>query len=398
MSLEPDFRCEGDRTIAAELLQNPIVLDAMRERRENPTAGVRRQLLANALRLTVGMAPRLHEVLDELVERLGITISVEIYVYSSASFNAACLAPENDRLLILVSSSLLERFQTPELKFVLGHELGHHVFGHTAIPIGLLVDGEDPVGPRLAMKLFSWSRYAEISADRAGAICCQDGDAAARSLFKLASGLTTDLVEIRIDDFAAQVDEMILDQENPGRNETNEEDWFLTHPFSPLRVKALQLFFQSAYMQEDGISVPRLEAETHALMEVMSPTYLQEKSEAAEAMRRVLFAAGCVLMAVSGGVSEKEIEAFENLFGKGSYTEDLDLQRLAETVEARIARVNEVVPQARRIHIIRDLCLIAVATGRVTRKEREYIHHVGKLLKLSPTTVEHYLSRRSDLD
>lgn len=394
----PEFRCEGDKALFDELMETDDVKSAIRRLDDNPGAGVRRQLLATALRLTEAMSPKLHGLMRESVEELGVDIPVEIYVYNSPQFNAACLAPEDETLLLMFSSSLLEKFQEQEVRFVMGHELGHHLFNHTQIPIGYLIQGPEPVGPRLAMKLFSWSRYAEISADRAGAICAKDADSTARALFKLASGLTTDLIEINIDEFAAQVDEMALEEDDPTKRDNNEKDWFMTHPFSPLRVKALKQFFQSEIMTKGGTSALELESQTHSLMEIMSPTYLKEKSEVAEAMRRVLFAAGCGVMAASGGISDKEIEAFNNLFGEGTYTERLDLERLEESLDERIRRANEIVPHARRIHIIRDLCLIAVATGRVTKREREYVHRVGKKLTLSATIIEHCFNRDADLD
>ena len=393
-----NFRCEGDIALFNELMEISEVKAAIRKLDDNPGAGVRRQLLATALRLTESMSPKLHRMMKESVEELGVEIPVEIYVYNSPQFNAACLAPEDDTLLLMFSSSLLEKFQEQEVRFVMGHELGHHQFGHTNIPIGYLIKGPDPVGPRLAMKLFSWSRYAEISADRAGAVCAKDANATARALFKLASGLTTDLIEINIDEFAAQVDEMALEEDDPGKRDNNEKDWFMTHPFSPLRVKALKQFFASEIVTEGGTSIEQLESATHSLMEIMSPTYLQEKSEVAEAMRRVLFAAGCGVMNASGGISDKEIEAFDNLFGDGTFTDRLDLDRLEESLDERIRRANEVVPHARRTHIIRDLVLIAVASGRVTKKEREYVHRVGKKLKLSATIIEHCFNRDANLD
>ena len=117
------------------------------------------------------MAPEIRAIADECIQRLGITIPVEIYVYPSASYNAACVKPEEGRLFIMFSSSLLERFDAAELRFVMGHELGHYLYHHHDIPIGYLLVGQNRPSPSLALQLFAWSRYAEISADRAGAHC-----------------------------------------------------------------------------------------------------------------------------------------------------------------------------------------------------------------------------------
>ena len=69
----------------------------------------------------------------------------------------------------MFSSSLLEAFNDSELLFVMGHELGHHVYDHHQIPIGYVLRGRQPPPADLALDLFAWARYAEISAERAGA-------------------------------------------------------------------------------------------------------------------------------------------------------------------------------------------------------------------------------------
>jgi len=392
-----EFRCEGDQSLHEKLLASNEVQEARKQLDENPSRSTRRQLLATSVRLTRSMSPKLHDMLDSCAKKLSLEIPTETYVYNSPQFNAACIKPENGRLLLMFSSAILEKFDEKELMFVMGHELGHHLFAHHDIPIGYLVRGEDRVNARLALQLFSWSRYAEISADRAGALCADDGDAAARALFKLASGLTSDLIEIRNDEFAAQADDMAMNDQ-VGTDDDNQEDWFMTHPFTPLRVKALNRFFKSALITNGGISREHLESEIHKLMQLMAPTYLKEDSPTAEMMRRVLFAAGCVLMKVSGTINDDEIAAFNDLFGEGTFGDHLNIDKLEERLEVRISEANEIVPLAKRIHVIRDLCLIARADGRVTRREREFVHQVGRKLGLSSTIVDHSFNGDVELD
>ena len=394
---QPEFRCEGDADLQQKLLEEEAVQRMRRHLEENPSGSVRRRLLATSLRLTESMSPRLHRMLHDAAAKLAMTEPIETYVYNSPNFNAACVKPDDERVLLMFSSSLLEKFNETELLFVMGHELGHHLFDHHAIPIGNLVNGKGRVGPALALKLFSWSRYAEISADRAGALCAGDADGAAGALFKLASGLTTDLIEIHIDEFAAQADEMDL-EDTPRTADKQQDDWFLTHPFTPLRVKALQAFFQSDLVVSDGMSRSQLEAKSHELMAMMSPTYLEEKSDEAEIMRRVLFAAGCGLMRVTGEITKEEIAAFDQLFGDGTFGDHLDIDALEDLLDKRIDKAKEVCPLARRAHIVRDLCLIAVADGHVSEAERRYVHRVGKRLELSFQMIEHCLSRDAELD
>ena len=145
------------------------------------------------------------------------------------------------------------------------------------IPIGYLLRGQQRPDPQLALELFAWSRYAEISADRAGAHCAQDMDAVARSLFKLSSGLTSKIVEFSLDDFVKQVDDMKIDNQQPGQG-APQSDWFSTHPFSPLRVKALKLFENSElYGGKQSKSV--LELGVQSVLSLMEPSYLEAKSD-----------------------------------------------------------------------------------------------------------------------
>jgi len=59
-----------------------------------------------------------------------------------------------------------------ELNFIVGHELGHALFEHYALPTHGILD-EGNIDAEKAMRLMSWSRRAEVSADRAGLYICK---------------------------------------------------------------------------------------------------------------------------------------------------------------------------------------------------------------------------------
>lgn len=96
-------------------------------------------------------------------------------------------------------------------------------------------------------------------------------------------------------------------------------------------------------------------------MGLMQPTYLDEKSDTAEAMRRLLRAGGVRVAAASGGISAEEIAQLETFFGEGSFSGKLNVDALSRDVERRAREVREVVPPLRRMQVLRDLCLIALA-------------------------------------
>ena len=391
-----ELRSKQDREIARQLMEVKDVkrINEMIEKREEEgPMGTRRRLLATSVRLSRGMAPWLHEMADDCIEKLGVEIPTELYVYSSPTYNAACVKPEDGRLFIMFSSSLLEAFEGSELKFVMGHELGHYLYGHHDIPIGYLLKGNPRPSPKLALQLTTWSRYAEISADRAGAHCAKDPEGVARSLFKLASGLSSKLVKFNIDEFMQQVDEMQIEDAEPGQG-APPEDWFMTHPFSPLRVRALRLYDSSVLAKKDGNSIDELEAGVQVLMTIMEPSYLEGRTDNAENMRRLLFAAALSVANANGDISEKEIAVFEKFFGKRTFSDDLNLERLADDLKDRIEQVKASTTTAQRMQIVRDLCTVANADKQVSNPELKVIMSIAEALDVP----SHFVNQAATLE
>lgn len=394
------IRSQNDLTLCAELLENRDVKkvnDYIAREEDKGPGGLRRRLLATSVRLSRRMAPDVHTMADECIEKLDMKIPLELYVFASPQYNAMCFKPEDGRLFVMFASSLLEAFNDSELRFVLGHELGHHVYRHHDVPIGYLLNGNQRPNPKLALELFAWSRYAEISADRAGAWCARDLDGVARALFKLASGLSDKLIRFSLDDFLQQVDEMQIEDAQPGQG-APKEDWFSTHPFSPLRVKALQHFHQSELMTDNGNSKADLEVAVQGLMSLMEPNYIEGRTDTAEAMRRLLFAGAIDIADASGGISDKEIAVFERFFGKGGFDQDFDLKRIKSELDNRIKLANEQTSTTQRMQVLRDLCLMARADGRVHKAERDALYRIATGLEVSTSFVNQTLDGTTELD
>ncbi len=394
--MHPDkLRYRNDKSMADSLLEEREVKKVnewIKKREEDGPLGVRRQLLSTSVRLSEKLAPSIHKMAMSCAEQLEMDIPLELYVYSSPTFNAACFKPEEGRLFVMFSSSLLEGFTESEIRFVMGHEFGHHIYAHHEIPIGYLLKGKSKPSPRLALELFSWSRNAEISADRAGAWCTQDFESVASALFKLSSGLTGDLIKFNLDEFLSQVEEMQAVDDDPD-NRASQADWFSTHPFSPLRVRALQLFHDSELVKKGGMSLDEMDIGVQRLMSLMEPSYLDGRTDAAIAMRHLLFAGAVVVASASNGVTEKEIAVFEDFFEKGDFSDKLNIERLREDLPSRINRVNDQTTVTQRMQVMRDLCTISKADGGTTPEERDILNQIADGLSVPRNficqTMEH---------
>jgi Zn-dependent protease with chaperone function len=158
---------------------------------------VRLIYLGSAIRAGEYQFVRLHRLLGEVGTALDASELPELYVIANPAPNAMTIGMSKP--VIVVTSGLVDLLDEEEMRFILGHELGHAISGHAvyqtllqrliqlsgvlyAIPLGGL-------GIRAIMAaLMEWSRKAELSADRAGLLATQDPAVAFRAHMKLASG------------------------------------------------------------------------------------------------------------------------------------------------------------------------------------------------------------------
>lgn len=395
------IRCENDVKIGQHLLDDVLVKRVKEDIDrliENGPLGVRRQLLSTSVRLSRSMSPAVHNMADHCIQVLGVDIPLELYVYAGPQFNAACFKPEEGRLFVIFSSSLLEAFDENELMFVLGHEFGHHVYQHHDIPVGYILNGQQRPSASLALQLFTWARYAEISADRAGAFCANDLDAVARALFKLASGLTDNkIVNFDLPEFLRQLDEMQAVDAEPGQGAPM-QDWFSTHPFSPLRVKALQLFHQSGLMQDGGMGKTELEIGVQGMMGIMEPDYLEGQTEVAKIMRP-LFIAGAIAVAnARDGIGDREKSVLKEFMGESFSLDVLNIDKLIDALPKRIELVKKHASITQRMQVVRDLSIVARAEGEVTDNELLVLYGIADGLEIPRSLITNILDADSELD
>ena len=168
----------------------------------------------------------------------------------------------------------------------------------------------------------------------------------------------------------------------------------MTHPFSPLRVRALRLYNASVLAKKDGTSIEELEAGVQVLMTIMEPSYLEGRTDDAENMRRLLFAAALSVANANGDISDKEIAVFEKFFGKRSFSEDLNLEKLAADLQDRIKQVKATSTIAQRMQIVRDLCTVARADNKVRASELKVINDIAGQLDVP----EHFVNQATTIE
>ncbi len=149
-----------------------------------------RVLLEQALQVTPQDTPGLATLVDESVARLQAG-PVRVFVAPSDTLNAYTFGLSSPKVVVL-HAPLLQAMDSDELRFVLGHELGHVRLGHTWLNslVGGIAGIPSPflASALLTMAFLWWNRACEYSADRAGLLACGKPRKAVSALVKLAAG------------------------------------------------------------------------------------------------------------------------------------------------------------------------------------------------------------------
>jgi Zn-dependent protease with chaperone function/tellurite resistance protein len=402
-----DIQSSRDRTLREELSADRGVQLAMRKLEERVSGygfQTRRRLLTGALRLNRTIAPQVDRALAACREVLGFEQPVELYVKPDPMLQAFCAKSLGGPLIVGLSSRMLETFSDVELRFVIGHELGHAIFDHFAIPMPSTATIED-VGGKLVtrpvqLRLFLWCRAAEISADRAGLVCAQDEEAAAHALLKIASGLGTGVIRPDLEAFTSQVEALLVTPAACAdeRFEESMLDCFDTHPYSPIRVRALlafgrsQVYRRAAGRGDDGITAEELERLVEQDLSLMEPSYLEDRSETSELMRKVLYGAGVAVAAANGEITESEMKALRTLLGAKHAETPEDVETVKRELEQRCEEARSKVPLIGRTQIMQHATIIAAADGVVDASELEELTRLAAALEVDPQVIDQTLA------
>jgi Zn-dependent protease with chaperone function len=209
---------------------------------------LRLAFLSGSVLVSETQYPRVHRLYMDACRTLDVK-PYPLYVQQSMVLNAFAFGMEKP--FIVLNTLTVQALDDDELRFVLGHEIGHVLSGHTlyltmmTVLYQLSIVGFPIVGlaaRAVLTALMEWQRKAELSCDRAGILAIQDPEPAMRTMLKFAGGKSG---ETNLGDFMRQAEEY---------RETNDlaDQVFkvlnvlaLTHPAPVIRAAEMRTWFES---------------------------------------------------------------------------------------------------------------------------------------------------------
>jgi Zn-dependent protease with chaperone function len=278
---------------------------------------LRLNFLAGAVKVSERQFPHIHALVRDGAYILDLPDVPDCFVIQSPEVNAMAIG--KDRPFIVLTTGLVNLHDEEELRFVVGHELGHILSGHAVYRTMLLILIQlsariawMPIGylglRAIIWGLEEWFRKSELSCDRAGLLAGQDVDAARRSLMKLAGGPY--LSELNPDAFREQAHEY---DAVPDLRDSILKLLQLqgnTHPFAVVRFAELDRWAtDGSYESILGGDYPRRDTDRDA-------KFTDEVRNAANSYRDSWNRSEDPLAGIFRGVAETGVRAASGLFDR----------------------------------------------------------------------------------
>ena len=256
----PEFAHPIDRDALTAMFAGPGFERALKFLARNLNDKERQlEHLSTALKVGPNQCSDIWAPLPKVADFFGIDVP-ELYVQPSSDVKASSFGTTNHR--IVITTDYLELLTDKDLEAVLAQQCGHIVAGHTLYKdLGNLLAADSLVHElvaeiptaslvfaSLAMAYDYWSRYAELTADRAAAIYFGNAEPILKFLMKHAGGNTRYIAEINLESFIAQGEEYLSSISSSKLNKFYHlaHSSQVTQPLLPVRAAELTKWTESS--------------------------------------------------------------------------------------------------------------------------------------------------------
>lgn len=366
-----------------KLLEGEIIESVLKEADFEPEQNIWKNILeGHSFKVTPEMAPSLYNLFTDVKKALQYEKEIDFYVTNDPSLNAFAIprSVETNNDIVNVNSGMISMLDNDELRFVVGHEIGHLISRYARINklLNFVFPEEVDMPLILKHKIDLWMKLSELTADRFGYIASPNLEKCVSAFFKMASGLDTG--RINFDYKAYLIDnEKIL--EYFSHNECN----LLSHPVNPLRIKSIELLSASKLYGEISTDAEITDDdELRKNMEKLIEVLLTLSSSELDYHRKYFLATGGLIMAsIDKEISEGELETIvESLSGFTVFPREflsgiIAGKQINELFQKSVIEILKVNPLERNI-LLQYLVNLAISDNKISKNEIEQIYQTGE--------------------
>lgn len=361
-------------------LQGQVVEEVLRMTRiSSSDAYWRSNMEGHCLKVQKDLLPDFYAICHGVKDKLKFDEPVDFYITGDSTVNAFSLAAEDkgEPHIVNVNSGLFDLMTQDELRFVVGHELGHLINRDTAL--GRLVQFVFPpnsnVPVSLQYKIRLHEQLAELVADRYGYLATGNMDVCVTAFFKMASGL--DLAKMNV-----SIDALIADN-------NRRLDYFLkdkgisraSHPVNPIRVQALNLYANAKSEEELQLGMD----------ELISILFKVGDTELDEYLAQFIATAGIIVASSDGSVNEDEINQIINTLASlkifpRNYLDEIVAGDVGETFNHAVACILNINPGMRET-MLQYMIHVVMSDKIIAEKEVSLLYNFGESIGFSQMEV-----------
>lgn len=361
-------------------LQGSVVEEVLRKTKiSSQDAYWRSTMEGHSLKVQEELLPEFYALCQEVKQKLKFDEKVDFYITGDSTVNAFSLAAEDEGAphIVNVNSALFDLMSQDELRFVIGHELGHLINKDSALSrlIHFVFPPETRVPVSLQYKIRLHEQLAELVADRYGYIAAEDLGVCVTAFFKMASGL--DLAKINV-----SIDALIADNSRRLEYFLNDKGVSrASHPVNPIRVQALNLFANAKTQQElhDGMD------------QLISILLKVGDNELDEHVARFAAAAGLLVANTDSAINQDEIDRIIETLASmkifpGEFLDEIAKGDVIKTFNESVESILSINP-GMRDELLNYMINIVLSDKIISKAEIDMLYQFGSSVGLSDMEV-----------
>jgi len=339
----------------------------------------RSNMEGHCLKVQEDLLPDVFALCQEVKQKLNFTDNVDFYITGDSTVNAFSLAAEDEGSphIVNINSGLFDLMTRDELRFVIGHELGHLINKDTALArlVSFVFPPQASAPVTLQYKLRLHDQLAELVADRYGYIATENLGVCVTAFFKMASGL--DLAKMNV-----SLEALITDN-------NRRLDFFLkdkgtsraSHPVNPIRVQALNLFANAKTEKELN----------EGMDELISILLKVGDNELDEYTAKFLASAGLIVASQDDKITEEEVNqiiealASVKIFPR-KFLDEIANGNVGDTFNESVAKILEINP-GYRSGLLDYMIQIVMSDKIIAKEEVSMLYDFGEKIGFSDKEV-----------